>query len=101
MGLYNMNGFGTETTYDYYIAMKSMFLIAKLFSHPSIVYASLTFLLAWFKPKPFKIKSLSKPKLQFSQTLHSSNNFVQVKVFFKVTNTPLYTNQKETSQETS
>jgi hypothetical protein len=43
----------------------------------------------------------SKPKFQFSQTLHSSNNFVQVKVSFKVTNTPLYTNQKETNQETT
>jgi hypothetical protein len=91
--------------YDYYIAMKSMFLVAKSFYHPSIVYASFTFFLPWFKhkqhQKSFKIKSLLKPKLQFSQTLHSYDNFVQVKVFLKVTNTPLYTNQKETSQETS
>jgi hypothetical protein len=43
--LYNTNGFGIETMYDYYIAMKSMFLIAKSFYHPSIVYASLTFFL--------------------------------------------------------
>ncbi len=43
--VYNTNGFGTETMYDYYIAMKSMFLVAKLFYHPSIVYASFTFLL--------------------------------------------------------
>jgi hypothetical protein len=114
--MYNTNGFGTETMYDYYIAMKSMFLVAKSFYHPSIVYASLTFLLSWSKhkqhqnhskpkafqnQKPFKTKSLSKPKFQFSQTLHSFNNFVQVKVILKVTNTPLYTNQKETSQETS
>jgi hypothetical protein len=34
-------------------------------------------------------------------TLHSNHNFVQREVFFKVTNTSLYTNQKETNQETS
>jgi hypothetical protein len=99
--MYNTNRFGTKTTYDYYIAMKFMFLVEKLFYHPSIVYASLTFLLPWSKPKPFKTKSLSKPKLQFSQTLHSFNNFVQVKVSLKVTNTPLNINQKKTSQETT
>jgi hypothetical protein len=43
--MYNTNGFGTETMYDYYITLKSMFLVAKLFSHPSIVYASFTILL--------------------------------------------------------
>ncbi len=43
--LYNTNEFGIETMYDYYIAMKSMFLVVKLFSQPSIVYASLTILL--------------------------------------------------------
>jgi len=45
MFLYNMSGFRTETMYDYYIAMKSMFLVVKLSSHPSIGYASLTILL--------------------------------------------------------
>jgi hypothetical protein len=40
MSLYNTNGFGTETMYDYYIAMKSMFLVVKLFFHLSIVYVS-------------------------------------------------------------
>jgi hypothetical protein len=45
MYLYNMNGFGTETMYDYYIVMKFMFLVVKLFSHPSIVYASFTIVL--------------------------------------------------------
>jgi hypothetical protein len=99
--MHNMNGFGTETMYDYYIAMKSMSLVAKSFYHPSITYASFTFLLPWSKPKPFKTKSLLKPKLQFSPTLHSFNTFVQMKVFTKVTNTLLNTNQKETSQETS
>jgi hypothetical protein len=43
--LYNTNGFKTETMYDYYIAMKSMFSVAKLFSLPSIGYASFTILL--------------------------------------------------------
>jgi hypothetical protein len=43
--LYNTNGFRTETMYDYYIAMKSMFLVVKLSSHSSIGYASLTILL--------------------------------------------------------
>jgi hypothetical protein len=45
--------------------------------------------------KPFKTKT------SILTTLHSYNNFVQVKVFLKVTNTHLYTNQKEISQETS
>jgi hypothetical protein len=35
------------------------------------------------------------------QTLYSYHNFVQMKVFLKVTNTSLNTNQKETNQETS
>jgi hypothetical protein len=42
----NTNEFGIEIMYDYYITMKSMFLVTKLFYHPSIVYASLTFLLS-------------------------------------------------------
>jgi hypothetical protein len=44
-GVYNTNEFRTEIMYDYYIAMKSMFLVVKLSSHPSIGYASLTILL--------------------------------------------------------
>jgi hypothetical protein len=67
--LYNMNGFGTETMYDYYIAMKFMFLVVKLFSHPSIVYASFTILLPWTKHNQHqnhsKPKTFQKPKLQF------------------------------------
>jgi hypothetical protein len=51
MRLYNTNGFGIETMYDYYIAMKSMFLVVKLFSHLSIVYVSFTILLPWTKHK--------------------------------------------------
>jgi hypothetical protein len=43
--LWNTDGFETETMYGYYIVMKSMFLVAQLFSHPSIVYANLTILI--------------------------------------------------------
>jgi hypothetical protein len=46
LDMYNTNGFRTETMCDYYIAMKSMFLVAKLFFHSSISYASLTILLS-------------------------------------------------------
>ncbi len=67
VGVYNTNGFGTETMYDYYIVMKSMFLVVKLFSHPSIVYASFTILLPWIKHKQHqnhsKLKAFQKPKL--------------------------------------
>jgi len=59
--LYNKNRFGTETMYDYYIAMKSMFLVVKLFSHPSIVYASFTILLPWTKHKQHQNHSNQKP----------------------------------------
>jgi hypothetical protein len=52
-------------------------------------------------PKPFKTKSRSKIKTSILTTLHSNHNFVQREVSLKVSNTPLYTNQKETNQETS
>jgi hypothetical protein len=51
LGLYNTNEFRTETMYDCYIAMKSMFLVVKLSSHSSIGYASLTILLPWITHK--------------------------------------------------
>jgi len=69
MGVYNTNGFKTETMYDYYIVMKSMFLVVKLSSHSSIVFVSITILLLWTihnqhqnysKPKAYK-----NPKLPF------------------------------------
>jgi hypothetical protein len=105
MGVYNMNGFKTETMYDYYIIMKSMFFVVKLSSHPSIGYASLTIPLPWSTHKLHqnysRPKAFSKSKFQFSQTLYSYHNFVQTKVFLKVTNISLYTNQKETNQKTS
>jgi len=71
----NMNVFKIEIMYDYYIAMKFMFLVVKLSSHSFINYASLTILLPrtthkqhqnYSKPKAFK-----NPKLQFLQTLYS------------------------------
>jgi hypothetical protein len=81
MQMYNMNGFKTETTYDYYIAMKSMFLVVKLSFHPSIwlcnSHHSPIMNYIQTTPKLFKTKSLSKSKLQFSQTLYSYHNFVQ------------------------
>jgi len=61
--MYNMNEFRIKTMYDYYIVMKSMFLVAKLFSHPSIGYANLSILFPWTKhkqhqnQKSFKIKT--------------------------------------------
>jgi hypothetical protein len=44
-GLVQHNGFRTETMYDCYIVMKSMFLVVKLSSHSFIVYVSIIILL--------------------------------------------------------
>ncbi len=41
--VYNTNGFKIKTMYDYYIAMKSMFLTCKKFLSPFIIYASFSF----------------------------------------------------------
>jgi hypothetical protein len=60
--LFNMNGFRTETMYDYYIAMKSMFFgckiilppfywLCKLHHSPTMIYTQTT-------PKLFKTKNL-------------------------------------------
>jgi hypothetical protein len=74
MKMYNTNGFGTETMYDYYIIMKSMFLVVKLSSHPSIGYASLTSsyhelhannIKTIQNQKPFKIKTSILPNFVF------------------------------------
>ncbi len=48
-----------------------------------------------------KRKAFPKSKFQFSQTLYLYHNFVQMKVFLKITNTSLYINQKETNKKTS
>jgi hypothetical protein len=45
MFLYNTNGFRIEIMYDYYIAMKFMFLVVKLSSHYFIGHARLTIFL--------------------------------------------------------
>jgi hypothetical protein len=58
--LYNTNRFKTEIMYDYYIAMKSMFLVIKLSSHSFISYASLIILLPWTTHKQHQ--NYSKPK---------------------------------------
>jgi hypothetical protein len=50
----------TEIMYDYYIAMKSMFLVVKLSSHSSIGYVSLSILLPWITHKQHQ--NYSKPK---------------------------------------
>jgi len=91
--------------YDYYIVMKSMFSVLKLSFHLIIGYASLIILLSWATHKQHqkysKTKSFFKNQNFNSQTLYSYHNFVQMKVFLKVTNTSLNTNQKEINQETS
>jgi hypothetical protein len=52
-------------------------------------------------PKQSKSKSLFKSKTSIT-TLYSNHDSLQWEVvFIKVTNTPLYINQKETSQEVS
>ncbi len=106
MVLYNTNGFRTETMYDYYIVMKSMFLVVKLSSHSSIVYVNITILLPWTTHKQHqnysKPKAFKNPKLPFSQTLYSWHNFgTKWRCPSRSQNTSLYTNQKETNQETS
>jgi hypothetical protein len=69
MHLYNTNEFGTETMYDYYITMKSMFLGCKFFLSPFIMYASFTIFIPWTKHQQHqnhsKPKAVQKPKLQF------------------------------------
>ncbi len=44
-GVFNTNGFRTEVMKDYYITMESMFLVVKLYFHPSLGYANVAILL--------------------------------------------------------
>jgi hypothetical protein len=81
MFLYNTNGFRIETMYDYYIAMKSMFLVAKLFSHPSIGYASLTIFLPWTKHKQHQ--NHSKPKAFQNQNFNSHKLCIHIITLYK------------------
>jgi hypothetical protein len=79
--VYNTNGFRTETMYDYYIAMKFMFLVAKLFSRPSIVYASFTILLPWTKHKQHQ--NHSKPKSFQNQNFNSNKLCIHTITLYK------------------
>jgi len=79
--MYNTNGFGTKIMYDYYIAMKSMFLVTKLFSHPSIVYASFTILLPWTKHKQHQ--NHSKPKAFQNQNFNSNKLCIHTITLYK------------------
>jgi len=67
--------------YDYYIVMKSMFLVIKLSSQHTISYASLTILLPWTTYEQHqnysKTKSFSKNKTSIFTILYSYHNFVQ------------------------
>jgi len=85
--------FGIETIYNYYIAMKSMFFVAKLFYHPSIVYASLTFFLPWSKHKQHQ--NHSKPKAFQNQNFNSRKFCIHTITLYKWrclprSQTPLY-----------
>jgi len=79
--LCNMNWFGTKTTYDYHIATKSMFLVVKIFSHPSIVYASFTILLPWTKHKQHQ--NHSKPKAFQNQNFNSNKLCIHIITLYK------------------
>jgi hypothetical protein len=62
--MYNTNGFRTEVMKDYYITMESMFLVVKLYFHPSIGYANLAVPIINYtsiSPKLFTAKAFPKP----------------------------------------
>jgi hypothetical protein len=93
MELYNTNGFRTETMYDYYIAMKSMFLVVKLFFHPFIGYANFTIFLPWTKHKQHQ--NHSKPKAFQNQNFNSHKLCIHTITLYKWrcfsrSQTPLY-----------
>jgi len=81
MVLYNTNGFGIETMYDYYITMKSVFLVAKLLFQPSIIYASFTILLPWTKHK--QPQNHSKPKAFQNQNFNSNKLCIHTIILYK------------------
>jgi hypothetical protein len=94
-----------ETMYDYYITMKSMFLVVKLSSHSSIGYVSLTILLPWTTHKQHQ--NYSKPKTFQNQNFNSHKPCIHTITLYKwmcpsrSQNTSLNTNQKEINQKTS
>jgi len=91
--------------YDYYIVMKSMFLVVTYPPNLLLVMQTSSFSfheLHINKTKTIqKSKAFPKSKLPFSQLCIHIITLYKMKVFLKVTNTSLYTNQKETILETS
>jgi len=81
MGMYNTNGFRIKTMYDYYIIMKSMFLVVKLSSHPFIGFASLTILLPWTTHKQHQ--NYSKPKAFQNQNFNSHKLCIHTITLYK------------------
>jgi len=79
--MYNTNEFGTKTMYDYYIAMKSMFLVVKLFFHLSIIYASFTIFLPWTKHKQHQ--NHSKLKAFQNQNFNSNKLCIHIITLYK------------------
>ncbi len=67
--------------YDYYVAMKSMFLVVKLSSHPSIGYASLTIFLPWTTHKQHQ--NYSKPKTFQNQNFNSLKLCIRTIILYK------------------
>jgi len=67
--------------YDYYITMKSMFLVVKLSSHPSIRYASLTILLPWTTHEQHQ--NYWKPKVFQNQNFNSHNLCIHTITLYK------------------
>ncbi len=81
MVMYNTNGFKIKTMYDYYIAMKSMFLVVKLSSHSFIHYASLIILLPWITHKQHQ--NYSKLKAFQNQNFNSHKLCIHTITLYK------------------
>jgi len=67
--------------YDFYIVMKSMFLVVKLSSHPSTSYASLIIFLPWITHKQHQ--NYSKPKVFQNQNFNSHKLCIHIIIFYK------------------
>jgi hypothetical protein len=74
MELYNTSGFRTEIMYDYYIIMKSMFLVVKLSSQPTIGDGSFTILFPWTTHKQHQ--NYSENQKLFQNQNFNYHNFV-------------------------
>jgi hypothetical protein len=73
--------FRIEIMYDFYIVMKSMFLVVKLSSRPSIGYASIIILLPWTTHKQHQ--NYSKPKVFQNQNFNSHKLCIHTIIFYK------------------